>query len=48
MLAFGVHSRWGPMPVVLPPLLVMNVGGALCLGGVVVASQLKAGAPKPG
>lgn len=31
MLAFGIYSRWGPMPVVLPPLLVMNMGGALCL-----------------
>lgn len=30
-LAFGVYSRWGPMPVVLPPLLALNAGGALCL-----------------
>ncbi len=30
-LAFGVYSKWGPMPVVLPPLLALNTGGALCL-----------------
>jgi adenylate cyclase len=30
-LAFGVYSRWGLMPVLLPPLLVLNSGGALCL-----------------
>ena len=30
-LAFGIYSKWGPMPVVLPPLLALNTGGALCL-----------------
>lgn len=30
-LAFGVYSRWGPMPVLLPPLLALNFGGGLCL-----------------
>jgi adenylate cyclase len=30
-LAFGVYSRWGAMPVVLPTLLALNTGGALCL-----------------
>lgn len=30
-LAFGVYSRWGYMPVLLPPLLALNTAGGLCL-----------------